>query len=695
MKWIPLALITAWTIGMVSLPAAEQTEPNWDRLAGEIRQLHQQARSAGDLWTCIQLEAVAAAYPEARLRLGNYLGRSEVIGDARFGFAEVIHHHWDRGSEIGVISGRRFQRIDELGRPLQLGVSLPFHAGRANWINDGNLLAVADTTGPWNNRRALFAVLNAENGELRWRREIALPNIPDGQNDLLQDGLALAHDGSAIAAAVFRRPGNNERVLVAQGDTQRLISNLRRPHGIGPQAAWLLADRGNQTLLITVRGERNVDDQAVGPGIALILEGQTLSAVSPNGTVSPFSTPLSIGRRAALHSVSNWAIVDTGEVNDQTRTLIFYRWQDLAANPAAQPVMALENTYSRCGFLPQSLYHWDERTISLLDLSGNEPVSRVWLESALPVSSVWDSHHYTMVSHPESLRTVYNNLGQELWHGAADDAWVHSRRGLVYRSNAEEGPRFTFVHLHSDPLQRREVPLQLTPGWWRIRSHPNQDLLIAENDEVWHELSLESGTIRRSVVKDPLVEFANPPWWRGEANNHGRFFRLSGRLLPKDVGPEGLTPTQQMVAQDGFHAGHGFFILDESEAVWLIDRRGFQELGRVAADVICTDEGEQTLYLARGRNRDIVARLDRGPRLVTNLGPHPGQGRELPSGMWRIDGRNQFSPGRGGRQRWDEDKAGFSPRRLRAGGQSLVVVTQSVILVLEPRALPLVASNPR
>ena len=58
-------------------------------------------------------------------------------------------------------------------------------------------------------------------------------------------------------------------------------------------------------------------------------------------------------------------------------SLAFFRWADLLENQKAEPVTLIATRYSRCDFLPNTLYFWDENVVSFIDLNGDEPDFRL------------------------------------------------------------------------------------------------------------------------------------------------------------------------------------------------------------------------------------------------------------------------------------------------------------------------------
>jgi hypothetical protein len=163
-------------------------------------------------------------------------------------------------------------------------------------------------------------------------------------------------------------------------------------------------------------------------------------------------------------------------------------------------------------------------------------------------------------------------------------------------------------------------------------------------------------------------------------------------LLSKKDYPGGDSYGEHFVCRDAIYAGRSVLVLDASAKLMNYDvRKGFEDLGAIRADRFTTDRQNKMLLLSNGRRRHVVGRLGRGPSLETDLEGRPKKGEELSSGSWRIERHKTFMPPRGSRVKWDVERAGFQPRRLRSGGKSLIAVTSSVALILEPRVIPLVS----
>ncbi|TVR13617.1 MAG: hypothetical protein EA401_06300 [Planctomycetota bacterium] len=703
-----------WAISSPAVSAEDEHE------ATAIHELYAQARQHGDLWTCIQLEAYMEAHDHLRRRQTlPYLGRSQVLGSPLLGFPEDIHNHWDRDSHIAVISGHRFYRTSPSGRPLQLSIPLPFHPGRSAYTRLENHIGLARTHGPWNRRQVTLGVVARDSGSVLWRRDVGLHGILEEQNDHLFDRITVAEDGSAVVAAINRSRGDNQRIVIASAEHQRIINDFRNPHAVGHEGRWVVADRAQQgrpTTLIVFSNERQqmstLDDFAVGPDRSLLRQGDTWELLDGTGERHPFSPHVAIGRNPGAWTVGQWLIIGSGwgasseastdllgniieEASEQPYTIALYYWPDLIDNTTANPRMSIANRYSRSDFSPHTLYVWDDHSISLLRLQSPSPEIIPWAEAQAPIQSVHDSHHYTMAVHPDNLRSVFDNHGQELWHGEADDAWVHCRRRMLYRTGGDN-PRYTMVTLHHDPAQREEVPLQLPAAHWRIRSHPWHNFAIAENDEAWHRLDLENGQVTETVRKDPEANTRRPPWWHGEANNYGRFFRFGGRLYRKDNGPENQPLAAVMVPQDIFIIPRqGSLVIDRQDRILAFSERGDSSvIATIEADTFFTDRRERAIFVGHERGRNVVGSIERGPSVNTAADSLPDRGEHLSSSAWNLNRNNEFRPPRGSPSRWDSGKAGFPFQRLRDGGRDhLIVVTESVILMLEPRAMPLVSSG--
>jgi hypothetical protein len=78
--------------------------------------------------------------------------------------------------------------------------------------------------------------------------------------------------------------------------------------------------------------------------------------------------------------------------------------------------------------------------------------------------------------------------------------------------------------------------------------------------------------------------------------------------------------------------------------------------------------------------RGIVA----GPRLSE---VRPAATQEMPSGPWRLEGDHRFIVPKGKQYRWDGERLGFWPVRLRSPeGSGLLIVARSLLIELSPEA---------
>ena len=706
LKGLVCALLCLLFTGLIA------EDVDWAAIGEEVKELHTDSRKEGDLWTAIQLEAFVKRYPETKIRLSSFLGRSTLVGSPLFAFPENVRNHWDLGADVWAVTNRRFYALKENGRPSQLSFEIPIHPGRSTLNSTRQFVALANTVGNFRARILQTAVMDIETGDLKWRKDTPLTGIPEGQQDHLHHSMVVAHDGSALVTALYRQHGDFVRLQVVTPNSSKPLRGLSRPAGIGPGASWLIASRDRQRLLLSGGKETASQKAAIGPGVAVVRHGDKLSWVDSAGKLSPFVGNVTLGNRPDAWSHGEWLVVGTGEgaqtepVTDllgnvvegsenQPYSLAFFRWSDLLENTKANPVTVLPGRYSRCDFKPNTLYSWTDTVISLIDLNGDEPVVNDWTEIEERVNRVDNSHHYTRVRSEGGFISFLNNAGEEMWKGQGfADAWVHSRGNGVAQRDSEEGPSFTHITLNTDKAQRQNVDLEIPKGWWEIRTNIFEQQVVANSKAAWHRVDMKTGKITQTVVKDPLVEFARAPWWRGEENQRGRFWRRDGRLLSKlDYGDDQALE-ERVVANDALYVGRSLLVVDKGRKVLNFEsRKGFENLGDIQADVFTTDEDNETLLLSRGWNNRVVGKLERGPKISNKLEGVPENGTGLSSGPWKFDRQNRFMPPRGSQQQWDVERAGFSPRRLRSGGKRMIVVTSSIILVVEPRALSLISSN--
>jgi hypothetical protein len=388
--------------------------------------------------------------------------------------------------------------------------------------------------------------------------------------------------------------------------------------------------------------------------------------------------------------------IEGGEA--QADSLAIFKWADLVADRAAEPALFLPGQrLSIHRGQAAAFFTWNsDGDVSMIQLDGDRPVVEAIASVGKPVTWVDSNQHYILVHHPEWGRTLLDDSGTVRWEGTARDVWLNSRKHLIHRPDGEQQP-YTLVHLGDSLADNTSLQLDLPPApWWSINVDRFNRRAVADSQTQWMPFDPMTGKLGKATIKDDTVQWPRPPWWRNEDNNHGRFYRSDGRLIPKNGGPDGKPVTEVFAPLDAVHLGRSLLILDRNQHIYLGGgRKPFESIGLAAADRFAAANNGKDLVLSRGGNRQIVARVSRGPSIDDDIDGMPDKADDLDRGKWRVEGR-KFTPPTGSSMDWSEELSGFQVERLRSGSsKGLLVITRSLIIELGTRDLKKVATVKR
>jgi hypothetical protein len=722
----PVLLVLLALLPILVVPAAEApSQPSPPPAAAKpadakpvdvkakFRAVLAEAQKANDLWTILQLEA----YGQQKLGIkpSPVLGASELLGNPLFAFPANVQTHWDRGDYVGVVAGERFYLLAPDGRPLAPSTPLAFASWASSLSFDGKWLGLARMI--YNAKGVLTSM------ELMVR---GVPNGAEGKvvtldvatGEWFNGSSCVAPDGGAVAIAIRdKRP----RLAIARADGKgETIGNITSLLGLGPSARWFLAEQaaGKENRLCLFRGAEGtpVLAGAVGPGIGAVLTGPAatpvLQLVNAKGELVTLEPSIGLGDNASLVTVGRWLVVGSGwgakspattdllgnvvpGKGGQPFTTFAYRWDDLLADPQAQPAFQTPRPYNVASGEAAGLYLWAESALALADLSGHEPVERPLFTARERIDWVNDESHRIRVHLPGWQVAVLDVQGKELWSGPAVGCSIQDRNWMVLcQGKDDKDPACTFavVNLGAEPAKRVAVPLQLDPGAWEIElDRFGRWAIAAQNKARWVELDMATGKARRTF-KDwdpdkPPLRIARH--WDGR----GRFYQRCARLFDKLNG-ETDELGRRWHPKDAWCVGPVLLVLDQYDHVLTPGKKrgSFIDLGECAgADQFAVRKNEPML---QDGDQMLIAAFAPGPALVRDFPGKGGAAEVLPPGPWRVT-RHTFAAPHSGSLAWSVEKTGFLPAYLRSpsGVGNLLVVTQSLLIDLDAEAAKVVGAT--
>jgi hypothetical protein len=660
------------------------------------------AAKAGDVWTCLQLEAWARSRTPV-VRLGSVLGESVVTGEALFSFPSGVQTLQDLGDRILVATSSRAHVLALDGRPLQPAVAL-LNSWRQVVGYAGTVIGSATGRG----NELIVRATRLSDGEMQ----------VEGTVPMVQDqwigSTVVAEDGSAMAVELNKRvPTGTGPVIV---DTWLMVAGARARAlevpaglvGVGRKGAWLISGGSSDKTLVVGERRQRVTAAAVGPGIAVCLGGTGAQVILADGAQAALAGAPGLGDAPSVVTVGGWLVLASGagakvvsqgdflgegagvEVV-QPPTLAMWRWADLAADPAAKPVVSMPGALSVASQFPAALWGWEGRRVDLIDLSGPECRREPYLEASARIDWASTSQHCLRLDHPEGIKTLYGPDHGELWSGPCASVEVKRRDLAVVHRQSKGQHTWALSKLASDPSQRVETQLDLPDQRQPVRvSLAPPDLVIARGEgNSWRRLGFDGAVSETGRTDGP--DAAQPPqcpeWsWFTPV---GRYWRDGARVRIKAAAPA-EDPLANIHMTDAWRVPGRTVLLDKSGRMLVSGRKRGEWVDLPAvAPVDRLAMSGPNLVVAAGERTSPVAVLIQGPKLEARDGlPNV---RDLPTGLWRLESSGRFTPPQGRQMMWDEERLGWWPGRLRSpesGG--LLVVTPAVLIELEAGSAKLV-----
>ncbi len=682
-----------------------------------VRALHREARSEGDLWTCLQLEGYVEQHLD--MRINPAVRGCGVIGSPLLAYPEDVRDYWDRGDVVDVVAGHALFRSDGAGRPLQLVLQTGFDPHNTAQDHGGRHLSYGRVWGAYNRRRFSVAVQDTTTGAVtaQWVDQ-HLPPAPADVYDGIRGSVRCSWDGATVAFSVHRSGGPETKraiVLVPDAD-RRTLRDAEAVYGVGEAGAWLLYRKSSDrdTCLREGNDECRVFSHARGPGLWVIETGQdeAFEFLTSSGERSPFAPSVAIGQNATVETCGDHLVVCSGhgaggepkldmlgnvveESSEQPHTLAIYRWADLAADRKAAPVLQLVQDFERADAHGPALLLIDGSRLEVLDLRGPEPVRSGLADLGANIEDVWNSHHYYLARLVGGGLVVVDASGRELWRGETGWATVRSRQHLEHWPEGHRQGPIKVVRLADDPEERAEITVDIaeTDGW-RIDCDRLGRRMVARKGRDWKRIEPATGKVLESYTYDDLNRRRAPRCDVNRNRGANRFYRRGGRLLDKrgswreDPGRYALRPRNVIQSRSAF------IILDHEDDIYIYRRGGFERLARgVHADAFGLLKGHRGLFLTNGRDRRIVAAIAGGPTVETDI-PQAGEPAEdFDPGRWREQNLSYSVPGYV-RLRWERDRYGYEPQLLASyHGSNLFMIFESVILEMTPAAARVVGTK--
>ncbi|MBA3710290.1 MAG: hypothetical protein H0W83_15885, partial [Planctomycetes bacterium] len=529
-----LVLIVAAAIGCAGAEAGATD------LKAVLKASYAEMLKENDLWSAIQVEAIAAAQ-KIDLRGAPCLAGSDIYGDPTFACPDEVRVISDRGDAICAATSQRLHCFANDGRPLAPSVSYGIRGDTVDIAFDGGAVGVVTF---YDNEKQLPD---------RWRaRTVGCPSgnvlfesedeeVPESTIDSVAK---TASDGSAIAFSLHRH-GGDRHVIVATAKGKRSLPGLFRVRGVGPLASWLVVEDGseNNQLLLLIDRRIRLRSSAVGPGLVAGItdEGKPI-VVDRSGKVEPLVLPIGLGNAPAMATVGRWLVVSSGEgarsldntnllgepmgeAPVQRNTMALFRWDDLVGDIHARALYTYENQLQIAQAQCAALYLWHDKQVDLLDLTTRQPVVKTIGRFPKIVDWVDGRRSATLVAVRDTGMVILDAQNQEV---AVDPTFVDFivlHKSWAVAKHGKQGDRSYFlVKLATDPTQRSAQQLKLTAEEWTFRLDGRRNRLCAEAERKWIEFDLAGEEIARgNPVNRPNYE---SPTWPAV----GRFCNLGGRV---------------------------------------------------------------------------------------------------------------------------------------------------------------------
>ena len=710
---VQLALLGLFVLPMAA-PAAIA-----DETTAAIEALHQRAIEKKDLWTLLQLEDWARkTSPE--LELAAFGRHASVFGDLRFAFPAEIEAFWHRGERVVVCTRGYCYVLDEGGRPLRTAIELPFGADRRRLSSDGRYLALADLYGNSSRPKARIAIidLDRQNEKPILQTEIELDEIKEPRVRYQWDGpLCVAEDGSVAAGAIRRGNWTCGVVLRqgAQGTELACLDDLENLQAIGPGATWLIADlprdRRQHHLIIGGEVSRQIPrNWAHRHGRVLFRENDRFYQIAPDGEVSEWDPPFAVGQGGgAFITTGPYLVIDGGRFDGSlvdpgdfmglppdarqsvawTYVIDGRRW---GADPASEISYRFES---------QRLELANGQREALLGHQGSDllihrlTAQRVETEIITRFDQRIRRSDNSGIGYRVQLDNgdwaVVDSGGGIRWQGPADDCWMHSWNWAVIRRDGV----YHAIRLDLEAEHRREIPLQLPEGVWRVDIDEDGGYAVGQQPFRWAQVKLADGSLKEEQVGNKLEGLpSRPPHTSSPpSRQNGRFYQYShyhARLIDCATPPRELPPDRRWYLNDAFHAGRTTLLLTNRGECFRHDDGVYELVGQhPEARAFATDQNSRSLYLANDDLKDLLLAFNNSLSETREVDRRAAP-RELTNAGWGIRTKPHtfyFVPGGRGKQwRWNKN-VGLSTQRIRGSKDGLLLVLPSAAILFDMSAL--------
>jgi hypothetical protein len=552
-------------------------------------------------------------------------------------------------------------------------------------------------------------VYNLINGTEKWRVPLDFQTLYPVR--IAQ--CAVASDGSAVAISL-NSPELLTFIARANGEKE-LLRGFSNPRAVGPNGQWLIATQrtadGRTTLVLHV-GKANhpirescaagadgmaivmlSPEQAKLAGVPVAKGSLTAAAlVNATGKLIPYQFSLALGQAPSIVTLDGHLLLNSGlgaeappEVDmlgvetknpgKQPASFAIYRWSDIKDTPGIPPtpVLSQPQPASECSFMASAIMTWNDKELSVWDLTQNNMTSRVLGTYDQPILAASEDDMRLLIRH-KSGSTIADISGTPLWYGEGEIR-MQGPNWLLNVTTKDGHRQWAALRLDVPPAQRLPKAIQFKQpiSWATIDGFGRFGQVCNSVDSSVIMFNPTDGVTKPLIPIPPAINRQSFP---------GRFCHLFGRLYDK-ASPTPDGNRQQWLVRDALLLGQGnALILDRLGQFWAGKRNGPFSLVGTLANATRIINGHTELLLANGYTQ-VLAKVVSGPKLA----PVPiGNVPEESSGPWRLDASAKTFYVRGFQtMRWSVERNGFSPLAMHSPPSgNLVVVTPSLVLGLEP-----------
>ena len=664
---------------IVNLLGAVDNDPK-----AQARALYTEAAKNMDVWTLIQLEAWGE---RNGVKMRSVLAGVDVIGDPLLATPFPIGHVHNQVNSVVVTARERVYQWAPDGRPLAQSWRLPGWPSEDTVEPTGKVFGLSskrDKSGTEDRSFFLVAALRLSDGSVGSRAEIEGPRN-DGPGPV-----AVASDASAVAAQIH---GGSMRILMAIGDKQSILLGWHQPRGIGKNGSWLIANNPKSELTLRLSDEKStrLREVAIGPDTAAVMIKSDVSLVKEDGSLIPVQVPIGLGNGALLATIGNWLVVfsgtgatskpsmdvlgnTSGGGQPQPPTCAFYRWRDLLADPAAEPVAIEAIPFEVAKGQAAAIYRCRGKVLELIDLSGDELAFTPFATAPADIAGIADDFQVTNVALADGQRWLLDPAGAEILGPTRGSVDVQSTTWALLSDGAGDKRTFTALSLSTEAVKRSVAKLEVEPGnWSAVMPIFNDQVYIWNNDGIWRRVDPHTGKV---IAKGDAEDRQGADRTR---DPHGRFYVRGPRLFAKRDAP----PARPFCAYDVWRMGRTMAVLDREQHVWVNGRKRNEwiELGWVPGAWRFARTSADPLVVINGESEALIS-VSAAGKLET---PKNTVGIDLPQGLWQAHDL-QYVPPRAGNQSWNP-ATGMQPDFVRcADADGLLVPMGPVVLVLDATA---------